>query len=104
MGIYIRIYSKISRSMAVVIIFIAIFFASLTAKTGKILAIWLKKHVCSILTVYLIEKIEAVFSGAGRVESIAHTYVSSSSSAFGLGKDFLFLFCCLYPSISTFAW
>jgi hypothetical protein len=48
--------------MAVVIIFIAIFSHS-QLKTGKILAIWLRKHVCSILTVYLIEKIEAVFRG-----------------------------------------
>lgn len=38
------------------------------------------------------------FSGAGRVESIAHTYVSSSSSAFGLGKDFPFSFFLLFIS------
>lgn len=94
------------RSMAVVIIFIAIFFPILNSKNWENSRYLVEKACVFHLNGISYRKDRSGFSGAGRVESIAHTYVSSSSSAFGLGKDFpfFFFFCCLYPSISTFAW
>lgn len=86
------------------LLFLLLFFPSLTAQNWENSRYLVEKACVFHLNGISYRKDRSGFSGAGRVESIAHTYVSSSSSAFGLGKDFFSYFCCLYPSISTFAW